>query len=861
MSAEEDGGTPELLGPGTWTKQGPATLVMREGAWIVLVPGLRKQVVEAAWELLGRKVAPEQLTDELLGAGGIESLEKLPALLFGVHDGTTATFGVKGTTPIAVHTADGVQQIVGTEEEPFVLTTLEGVRRTAFGELPGEESLGGHRIEAGVLPVRGFVHVSVDPATLEEAERAALAEQVEQEGRSIETPEARKRRAERPASAPKATTPAPRSTPLRRPALATRKPGEMPSSISRGGSTAARSSEPEQEPSGPNLFSGLFDDNAPAASAPATPAPAPTAPAAPTATPRTAAAPATPAADEGSAPASAASPVAPTNSADPAPAAGPSASPSTPHGSAEAARPEASASTSAPTAAATPPSASAGAAATDEPASPATEVPSSAAPRRRLVSTSLFDRPRRPATPAAESSSPSPTGSTASSPAEDAVSSPSGSTETEQASAGPGPQRPDSAKEPAAAPAAAHAAAPSIPTPVPEEDEEESPVTKIAPIDDEDALESPVTRVEPIEDETADDSAEVLPGPVAPAVAPRRRPASPPAAMPDLENSGAYDDLFGKTVFRRVEDAAVRRAAEEEEGHGEEPAPTSGATPPEQTITAEQEEPQSPTQPPPPAEEPAAPAAEFIDWVPGVGRAAPEIARTAARRATAPPPPQPAYPQVQMAERPPAPHTGPRPGAHPNHGPSAQPPAHPAPQPAPAGQAPGPAASPGAPRSVPNTGPGDSSVVTIPGVVCWNGHANSPERQLCGVCGVPLQGPTRPVARPPLGVIELSTGERFLLDRTAIIGRRPRASRVSAEAVPRLITVPSPQQDISRSHLELRCEGWHVVALDLGTTNGTTLHRAGYDAARLRPREGVVLRDGDHLDLGDDVHLRFGERG
>lgn len=109
-------------------------------------------------------------------------------------------------------------------------------------------------------------------------------------------------------------------------------------------------------------------------------------------------------------------------------------------------------------------------------------------------------------------------------------------------------------------------------------------------------------------------------------------------------------------------------------------------------------------------------------------------------------------------------------------------------------------------------------------------------------------------------MVLISGGDRFVLDRTAIIGRRPRASRVSANDVPQLVTVPSPQQDISRSHLELRLEGWHVVALDLGATNGTTLYRVGFEPVRLRPREGVVLHDGDHLDLGDDVHLKFGER-
>ena len=174
----------------------------------------------------------------------------------------------------------------------------------------------------------------------------------------------------------------------------------------------------------------------------------------------------------------------------------------------------------------------------------------------------------------------------------------------------------------------------------------------------------------------------------------------------------------------------------------------------------------------------------------------------------------------------------------------------------------GAAAQTGRPSTPPPAGPGRTpgNAVTLTGLVCANGHANSPERPACRSCGAPLHGPPRTVTRPPLGVVRVSGGDPFVLDRTAIIGRRPRASRVSGNDVPQLITVPSPQQDISRSHLELRLEGWHVVAIDLGTTNGTTLHREGFEPVRLRPREGVVLHDGDLLDLGDDVHLTFGER-
>src|SRR5699024_10563583 len=166
------------------------------------------------------------------------------ALLFGFHDGNRAVFGVKGTTPIAVYTAEGSQQIAGTEAEPFVLRSLDGVRRTAFGDLPLEDGSGAPRVEGGIVPVRGFVHVTTDPAQLEEDERAALAAQVEEDGRSIEDPETKKRRAERPAPRSISSVSTPPSS--SRPAASASPTGAMSSTPPRSGagsSTAPRGAE------------------------------------------------------------------------------------------------------------------------------------------------------------------------------------------------------------------------------------------------------------------------------------------------------------------------------------------------------------------------------------------------------------------------------------------------------------------------------------------------------------------------------------------------------------------------------------------------------------------------------------------
>jgi hypothetical protein len=112
-------------------------------------------------------------------------------------------------------------------------------------------------------------------------------------------------------------------------------------------------------------------------------------------------------------------------------------------------------------------------------------------------------------------------------------------------------------------------------------------------------------------------------------------------------------------------------------------------------------------------------------------------------------------------------------------------------------------------------------------------------------------------AARPAGRILLSTGEEAVLDRSVIIGRRPRATRVSGGDVPHLLAVPSPLQDISRSHVEIRIEGVHVLAQDLDTTNGTILRRGDDPPIRLHPGEATMIANEDVLDLGEGITVTF----
>ncbi|MER7797357.1 FHA domain-containing protein [Microbacterium sp. NPDC096154] len=114
------------------------------------------------------------------------------------------------------------------------------------------------------------------------------------------------------------------------------------------------------------------------------------------------------------------------------------------------------------------------------------------------------------------------------------------------------------------------------------------------------------------------------------------------------------------------------------------------------------------------------------------------------------------------------------------------------------------------------------------------------------------------------GRIRLSTGESVELDRPVIVGRRPRSSRTTGADMPRLVAVESPQNDISRNHVEIASDGETVVVTDLHTTNGTVLRRAGRAGAsaepvRLHPGEQTVVVSGDIVDIGDGVTIAFEE--
>lgn len=140
---------------------------------------------------------------------------------------------------------------------------------------------------------------------------------------------------------------------------------------------------------------------------------------------------------------------------------------------------------------------------------------------------------------------------------------------------------------------------------------------------------------------------------------------------------------------------------------------------------------------------------------------------------------------------------------------------------------------------------------TVLATRCPAGHLSPPYSAHCRVCGdaVPPQEPQR-VARPSLGRLRLPTGEQVQLDRGVVLGRRP-APLPEGEEWPHLVELPTDSTYLSRLHLEIRLDGWLVMARDLGSQGGTTLKVPGRPAERIRAHESYILEPGHALDLAD----------
>ncbi|MDQ0769956.1 hypothetical protein QF031_002705 [Pseudarthrobacter defluvii] len=388
----------------------------------------------------------------------------------------------------------------------------------------------------------------------------------------------------------------------------------------------------------------------------------------------------------------------------------------------------------------------------------------------------------------------------------------------------------------------------------------------------------------------ADEELMVEPGGLEPAGAEPSGPETDAGeAAPAVELTSSYDHLWDRTVMRNIEDAAVREEPDADSGHvvqqqppalpapgplpaldapedaakdagAHDPAAGSGAATDPGTGAGSDDSAATGTDDAAAASTPPRPAPTgLIDSVPWrTGGTA--TGGTASQPAAPAPPPEPTLgtPPAPAGQEPFASAAGaasPAQGTNPAHPGTGFDPDHDG-QTVMKSSLPGAGSGPAAPVTAQQNG-GDGPLVLAR--VCGQGHANPPTRAQCSACGGALLPDAAQVARPRLGRMRLSTGELLDLDQSMVIGRQPSVSRVQGGVMPRLVQVASPGGDISRSHVEVRLEGWHVMLCDLKATNGTVLVREGQPPRRLAQNEMAILLDGDIAELGDNISLRFEE--
>lgn len=126
--------------------------------------------------------------------------------------------------------------------------------------------------------------------------------------------------------------------------------------------------------------------------------------------------------------------------------------------------------------------------------------------------------------------------------------------------------------------------------------------------------------------------------------------------------------------------------------------------------------------------------------------------------------------------------------------------------------------------------------------------------------GIPGQELAPAVVSHPVAKLVFSTGEVVDVDRVILVGRAPEARRFASSDQPHLVTVSSPNHEISSTHLEIRpgagADHGMAVVTDMGSTNGTVLVQPGLPPEDLQAGIAVSLIPGAILDLGDGVTIQ-----
>lgn len=142
---------------------------------------------------------------------------------------------------------------------------------------------------------------------------------------------------------------------------------------------------------------------------------------------------------------------------------------------------------------------------------------------------------------------------------------------------------------------------------------------------------------------------------------------------------------------------------------------------------------------------------------------------------------------------------------------------------------------------------------------CPAGHLSPAHAAVCRVCRSAM--PPNPhvfwTPRPVLGRLVCSNGDVFVLDRGLVLGRSPVIPDGHQGDVPNLVKLVDHTLEISSQHVEIRLDHWMVLAIDLGSTNGTDVRAPGREPVRLVPGVPELLEPGAVVSLADVLTLTF----
>ena len=154
----------------------------------------------------------------------------------------------------------------------------------------------------------------------------------------------------------------------------------------------------------------------------------------------------------------------------------------------------------------------------------------------------------------------------------------------------------------------------------------------------------------------------------------------------------------------------------------------------------------------------------------------------------------------------------------------------------------------------------DVALRTVEALICLECDSpNPPMTARCRSCSALLSeanSDLRTVPQPCLGKIHLSGAGEELLDADLLIGRNP--AREALEPHQRAVVHGTGDRSISRRHIEIRLDGWQVIALNLKKGSGTTVESRLGGCTKLVPGVPHELAEGDTVQFGG-AWLRYEE--